>query len=423
VRPQAVLAQRTFASLRKHRNYRLYFASHGVSFVGARMQQIAAYWLVLELTGSPVAVGALAFVQLLPVTVFGLFVGSVIDRVNVRRALLTTQTILMLAAATLAVLTISGVVAVWQVYVLAAVQGIVLVLDNPCRHTLVFRIVGKEDLPNAVALSSSLGTMAQIVGAGLGGVVVAVAGAGAAFALNAATYVAVIGALLAMRLAREDPAERVQPTSGIVSGAREGLAFMIRSRRAAVAFFTVLLVSTLAFNVDVLLPLLAKRTLDAGPEVLGLIAAVFGVGALCGALLLATIGRASVRLLLVGAGALGVLELALAPQSTVAAVCLLLFPMGMCSVLWASSALATLQLAAPEHLRGRAASLYFFALQGGAPIGGLLAGWLTAQGGTELAFAFAGTAAVLVTIAGIVALYGPSPFSRRSKELSTATAP
>lgn len=184
------------------------------------------------------------------------------------------------------------------------------------------------------------------------------------------------------------------------------LSFVRRSRRVALAFFAVLALSTVSFNFDVLLPLLARETLAADADVFGLIAAVFGAGALCGALFLATLGRASLRLLLAGAGAYGVLELVLAPQRNLIAVCFLLFLTGSCYVLWGSSALATLQLAAPEHLRGQAASLYFFAFQGGAPLGGLLAGFLTAQGGTKLAFTVAGTAAVLVAIAGSATLYG-----------------
>lgn len=133
---------RTFASLGNHRNFRLYFASHAVSFIGTWMQQIAAYWLVLELTGSPLAVGSLALAQLLPVTVFGLFAGSVIDRFDVRRLLIVEETLLTIGAGTLAVLTLTGVVALWHVYVIATIQGFVLVVGNPGRHTLVFRIVG-----------------------------------------------------------------------------------------------------------------------------------------------------------------------------------------------------------------------------------------------------------------------------------------
>ena len=175
------------------------------------------------------------------------------------------------------------------------------------------------------------------------------------------------------------------------------LSFVRRSRRVSVAFFAVLALSTISFNFDVLLPLLAGETLDADADVFGLMAAVFGAGALCGALFLATLGKARIRLVLGGAMGFGVLELALAPQDSLGPICVLLFLTGGCYLLWGASALASLQLAAPEHLRGRAAALYFFAFQGGAPIGGLLAGWLVDLGGTELSFAVAG-------VTGLVAL-------------------
>ena len=405
----ALVGGRTFASLRNHRNFRLYFASHAVSFIGTWMQQIAAYWLVFELTGSPVAVGSLALAQLLPVTVFGLFAGSVIDRFDVRRLLLVTESLLIVGAATLAVLTLTGAVALWQVYAIATFQGLVLVLDNPARHTLVFRIVGKADLPNAVALSSALGTMARIAGPALGGLVVALAGSGVAFALNSLSYFAVVLALLAMRADELLPFVPPEGRSKFRASLRATLSFVRRSRRVAVAFFTVLVVSTVAFNFDVLLPLLAGQTLDADADVFGLIAAVFGAGALCGALVLATVGKANIRLLLAGVGGYGLLELALAPQQNLAAVCVLLFVTGGFYMLWGSSALASLQLAAPDHLRGQATGLYYFAFPGGAPLGGLLAGWLTARGGTQLAFAVAGTVAVTVAIAGAVLMLTGRP--------------
>ena len=162
--------------------------------------------------------------------------------------------------------------------------------------------------------------------------------------------------------------------------------------------------STFSFNFDVLLPLVAKLTLHEGATTFGLIASVFGCGALCGALILATVGKARMTLVLGGALGFGVLQLLLAPQDALPAVCALLFLGGICYVLWGSSSLATLLLAAPEHLRGRAASLYFFAFMGGAPLGGLIPGSLTAQGGTRLAFAFAGTMALLVVATGAAIL-------------------
>ena len=390
------LGGRTFASLR-HRDYRLYFAGNAVSFVGTWMQQVAAYWLVLQLTDSPVAVGALALVQTLPVTAFGLLGGAIADRVDLRRMVVACESVLALAAATLAVLALSGDIAAWHLYAAGVVQGLAIALDAPARHTLVFRIVGRDDLPNAVGLSSGLGTTARIVGPALGGVVVATAGAGVAFAANAVSYVIVIAAVLAMRVGA-GPATSAR--THVLASVADTFRFAFGVRRVTITFLAVLLVSTFSFNFDVLLPLVAGRTLDEGAEIFGLVASVFGAGALCGALILATIGRARLLLVLGGAAGFGAFQLVLAQQETVAAVCVLLFVIGVFYVLWGSSALATLQLAAPDDLRGRAASLYFFAFQGGAPLGGILAGWLTAHGGTRLAFTVAGTIAVLVAAAG-----------------------
>ena len=180
----------------------------------------------------------------------------------------------------------------------------------------------------------------------------------------------------------------------VLGGARDRCASSRSSRRAGVAFFVVLMLATFAFNFNVLLPLVADRTLT-GRRTFGLIAAVFGAGRSCGALINATSGQASLRRLLIGALGFGFFELVLAPQSTLAAVCLLLFATGICYTLWGTNALAILQLEAPEHLRGRAASLYFFAFQGGAPLGGLFAGWLVSVGGTRLAFVLGGVVSVL----------------------------
>lgn len=425
MRPVAALSalgDRTFGSLRRHRNYRLYFAGNGISFIGTWMQQIAAYWLVLELTGSPVAVGALALVQTLPVTVLALVGGTIADRVNLRRLVVTCESVLAAVAGVLAFLALTGLIEVWQLYLLGLVQGIAIAIDAPARHTLVFQIVGRDDLPNAVGLSSALGTSARIIGPALGGLVVAAAGAGVAFAVNAISYLIVICAILAMRLPARPP--RSSPAPPVLVGIAEALAFAWSSRRVAVTFLTVLLVSTFSFNFDVLLPLLARLTLDHGAATFGLIASVFGMGALCGALIIATIGRARLLLVLIGAAGFGGFQLVLAPQESLPAVCVVLFVIGVFYVLWGSSALATLQLAAPEHLRGRAASLYFFAFMGGAPLGGLLAGLLTERGGTRLAFAVAGTLALVVAVCGsLILLAGRSSAARASHQSRSLDRP
>jgi MFS family permease len=415
--PLTALGDRTFGSLRRHRNYRLYFAGSGISFIGTWMQQIAAYWLVLDLTDSAVAVGALALVQTLPVTALALVGGSIADRIDLRRMVVTCETVMGIQAAVLCVLALTGLIATWQLYVLGLVQGVAVALNGPARHTLVFQIVGRDDLTNAIALTASLGTTARILGPAVGGVVVAAFGPGVAFGLNAASYAIVICALLAMRLAPR-PA-RTDPLPGVLAGVGQSFRFAVSSRRVAVTFFTLLLVSTFAFNFDVLLPLLAKLTLDQGPRTFGLIASVFGAGALTGSLILATVGRTRLLLVLGGALGFGSLQLVLARQDSLPAVCAVLYVTGIFYILWGSSSLATLQLAAPEHLRGRAASLYFFGFMGGAPLGGLIAGTLTAHGGTHLALTVAGTIAIVVATTGAaILLAGRS--SRAGKRRPTA---
>ncbi len=409
----STLGDRTFGSLRRHRNYRLYFAGNGISFIGTWMQQIAAYWLVLELTRSPVAVGGLALAQTLPITLLALVGGAIADRVDLRRMVVVCEGSLAIAATVLATLALTDHIAVWHLYVLGVVQGVAVALDAPARHTLVFQIVGREDLPNAVALSSGLGTSARIIGPALGGFVVAAAGAGVAFALNAFSYLVVIAAILAMRLPPREP--RPAPHPALLAGVLEALAFAWSSRRVAVTFLAVLSVGTFSFNFDVLLPLVARVTLDQGATTLGLIASVFGAGALCGALILATVGRARLVLVLLGAFGFGGFQLVLARQESLGWVCVVLFVIGIFYILWGSSALATLQLAAPDRLRARAASLYFFAFLGGAPLGGMIAGSLTAHGGTQLAFTVAGTVAVSVALVGsAVALSGRPASAPRS---------
>ena len=300
---------------------------------------------------------------------------------------------------------------------LAGLQGIAQAVGGPARHALVFEMVGPEDLANAVSLNSSLGTAARVLGPAIGGIVVAVAGAGVAFGVNSLSFLAEVAALLALDTALLHRPIRDR-TARIVGGAAESLRFVRSSHRAGVAFFAVLVLSTLSFNFNVLLPLVAQQTLHGSAQTFGLIAAVFGAGALCGALINATSGRASLRRLLIGATGFGVFELILAPQSSLVPVCVILFAIGFFYIQWGTTALATIQLEAPERLRGRAASLYFFAFLGGAPLGGLFAGWLVEVGGTQLAFYVAGLVAVLtalVSAATLVRRPRPPGGSRRRR--------
>lgn len=394
------LNKRTFASLR-YRNYRLFFSGQVVSVTGTWMQNIATAWLVLELTGSPVAVGVLALCQFLPFSALGLFSGVLVDRMDARRLVVGTQAASMALAAALAALTLSGLAAPWHVYLIAALRGAVLVFDAPARQALTYQMVGPHELPNAVALNSSLFNGARVVGPALGGAVVALAGAGLCFAVNAASFVAVLAVLLAMRSDELVPLERDGPRPTLVRGTWEALRYARRTPRVALVLAVVFVVSTFAFNFNVLLPVLARQTLRSGPEVFGILTACFGAGALVGALLSAALARASVAAVLVGAAGFGLSELLLAAERSLTAAGALLVVTGVSFTVWSANANATLQLEAPDALRGRVVGLYYYAFNGAQPVGGMLAGWLAATGGTALAFAVGGSVTLLACLTAL----------------------
>jgi MFS family permease len=394
--------RRTFASLRRHRNYRLFFAGQIVSVSGTWMQNIAAAWLVLQLTHSPVAVGVLALCQFLPFTIFGLFAGVLVDRLDARRTVMATQAAALVLAAILAGLTLAGHVTAFDVELLTALRGVVLVLDAPARQALTFAMVGPDELPNAVALNSSLFNAARVVGPAVGGALVAAVGVGACFTLNAASYLAVLAGLAAMRPGELHPVERPDRPPRFLRGTAEALAHVRRTPSTLLALTIVFVVSTLSFNFNVLLPVLADQTLAADAGVFGLVTAAFGAGALAGALGAASLGRASWSVLVGAVSGFGVAQLVVAPLHDATAAAVLLFVAGACFTLWTSVANSTVQLSTPGPLRGRVIGLYYFAFNGAGPAGGVLAGWLAARGGTELAFAVSGASALAAALAAAV---------------------
>jgi MFS family permease len=390
------LNARTFASLKRHRNYRLFFTGQVISVSGTWMQNVALAWLVVELTSSPIAVGALAFCRFIPFTILGLVAGVVADRIDNRKLVITTQAVSMALSAVLAVLVLTGAETLWLVYVLATLGGTALVFDAPGRHALTFQMVGRDELPNAVALNASLFNASRVVGPAVAGVLIAAFGVGICFALNTVTFVAVLIGLLMMRKEELVPVERSGEPPTMMKGIREGFAWVLRSPEMRLVLSIVTVVSTVGFNFHVILPLLASDTLDTGPEVFGILSACFGGGALVGALLSAALGRASWKVLVLGTAGFSVCLLLLAPLHSVVPCAILLFATGVCFTLWTSNANSILQLRAPDHLRGRVVSLYLWAFAGLAPLGGLFAGWLCEIGGTQLSFAVAGATGLLM---------------------------
>jgi MFS family permease len=391
------LNARTFASLRRHRNYRLYFTGQVISLSGTWMQNIALGWLVYHLTHSAFQVGVLAFLRFIPFTLLSLPAGVLADRFDNRRVLMLTQATSMVFAGLLAALVYAGRSPVWAVFVLAALGGIATVFDAPNRHALTMQLVGRKELPNAVALNASLFNLARVVGPALAGVLIGAFGAGLCFAINAASFLAVLAALGLMR-----PSELYAPERGesprLLRGMRQGLGYVRRTPAIRLILLMTMVVSTVGFNFNVLIPVLAGKTLHGSGFVFGALGAAFGLGALGGALLSASMARASRRMLLLGGAGFSIGLLVLAPLATVWAAALLLCVTGFFFVAWTSNSQSVLQLTSPDHLRGRVLSIYLFAFGGFAPIGGLVAGWLSEVGGTRLAFSVAGLSCLAVTV-------------------------
>ena len=383
------LQARTFRSLHDHRNYRLFFSGQVVSVSGTWMQNVALAWLVIQMTHSPLAVGALAFCRFVPFTVFGLFAGVLADRVDNRRLVIGTQSLSMVLSATLAVLALTGTATLPLVFLLAVLSGIAQVFDAPGRQALTYQLVGGDELPNAVALNSSLFNMSRVVGPAIAGVLIAAVNVGACFIVNALSFLAVLAGLLAMRTDELFPVER-GARAGVLADVREGIAFVRQSRELRLVLGIVTVMSTVGFNFNVILPLLASSTLHTGPRTFGVLSAAFGAGALAGALATATLGRASWKGLFVGLTGFSLAMLALAPLRGTVACGVLLFFVGGSFTLLTANANALIQTGAPGHLRGRVVSLYLFAFAGLAPVGGIVAGWLVQIGGTSLAFGVAG---------------------------------
>ncbi len=396
-------SSRTFASLKRHRNYRLYFGGQVVSLSGTWMQNVAQAWFVLQLTGgSAFAVGALAVCQFGPYALLGLFGGSLADRLRGRTALVFTQAALMCVAAALAGLALTHSAQVWEVFLLATASGSVLIIDTPVRQAFTIQMVGRPELPNAIALNSSLFNASRIFGPAIAGLLIATAGVGICFLINAVSYVAVVAALVLMRESELHPINRGDSRPTLLRGVGEGLAYAWRTPSVRLVLLLMLVISTLGINFNVLLPVLASHTLRSGPEVFGLLSASFGVGALAGALVSASLSRASIRLVLVGGIGFSASLLLLAPQSTVVGACMALVITGVTFSLYASQSNSSLQMVVPDRLRGRVLSLYGYVFFGTAPLGGLFAGWFSGRFGTGPFLLIVGGVSLLAAAVGVL---------------------
>lgn len=385
----------TFSSLRV-RNYRLFFTGQLVSVTGTWMQWVAQSWLVLKLTGSGVALGTVTALQFVPSVIGGMWGGVVADRFDRRRILLVTQALAGALALVLGVLTATGTVRLWMVYLLAFLSGCVMIADVPARHAFVTEMVGTKDVANAVALNAAVFNAGRVVGPAIAAALIASAGLAWAFLLNGLSYVAVIAGLAAMNtgaLFREGLTERA------ASQIREGLRYAWRTPELRRAILLVSLVGTFGFNFTVVLPLIAQETFHGGAGTYGMLTSIMAGGSVAGSLLAARRGRPTSRLLLASTVGFSIFMLGAATAPWLWLEALMLVPVGAAGIMLFSTANATFQVRTPAFLRGRVMALYSVVFLGGTAVGGPVAGWVSETLGPRMGLGMGGVAGV--TAAGI----------------------
>jgi MFS family permease len=379
-----------------NRNFALFFAGQGLSLCGTWMQSLAQSWLIYRLTGSPLLLGLVGFVSQVPVLGFGLLGGVLADRWPRHRLLLITQSLSLLQAMILAGLTLSGHITIGWIMGLAAVLGLINALDMPVRQSFIADLVPRADLPSAIGLNSSAFNAARIIGPSVAGFLVAAVGEGVCFLVNALSFLAVIGCLLAMEVPQKAKAAQAHAIIFLAEGLR--YARSTPHVRAALALIAVLSLTAMPYTV--LLPVFAGNVLHTDANGLGWLMAATGMGALAGALRIARRGtiRGLGRLIAGATLLFGVSLLALAASTALWFSIPVLLVVGYGMITGMAGCNTLLQSLVPDHLRGRVMSLYTLFFLGMAPIGSLMAGALAAHLGTPLTIAAGGIGAILGAI-------------------------
>ncbi|MGW5262708.1 MFS transporter [Microbispora sp. NPDC004025] len=376
-----------FRSLRNH-NYRLFAAGGVVSNVGTWMQRTAQDWLVLDLShGRGSALGVTVALQFLPTMLFGMFGGVIADRYPKRRILMVAQTLMGLLALTMGVLVLTGTAQVWHVYAMAFTLGLVSCVEVPTRQSFVVEMVGRRDLPNAIALNSSTFNLARVVGPAVAGLLISWMGTGPIFVLNAASFAAVITGLALMRVSELRSPEPVPRGKGQL---REGLRYVGSRPDLLLPLLLVAFMAIFAQSFSTSIALMAKQEFGAGASSFGVASSAFAVGAFGGALLAARRVKPSRRFLIAGALCFGLFQVAAGLAPGYPAFLLMLVPAGMAMITVNTTANTIVQLGASPEMRGRVMGIYVLVFTGGAPIGSPLVGWLAELAGPRVSVVAAG---------------------------------
>ncbi|HEX7837365.1 MAG TPA: MFS transporter [Kofleriaceae bacterium] len=396
----------------RHRNYRLYFTGQGISVIGTWLTRFATVWMAYDLTHSALMLGLVGFFSQAPTSIIAPFAGVLIDRWDRHRTIVVAQVAAMLQSAALAVFALTHTMTVWHLIVLGAVQAVINAFDLPARQSFLGQMIeDRADLPNAIALNSSMVNSARLIGPAVAAVLVALWGVGICFTIDAASYLAVIGSLLAMRVARRPVPTR---TRAVLADLQEGLRYVWNFPLVRAVLLLLAASSVLAGAYSTLLPLVAGTTLHGGPDTLGFLMGAAGLGALTGALYLASrtsvVGLAAViKRCSLGLG-VGMIALEFATSTAVAVP--LLFVMGMSMMVQLASTNTMIQSIVDDKMLGRVMSLYTVAFFGGMPVGALLEGMLASQIGAIHTFAVAGVLCVACGLVFAAALPGLRRVSR-----------
>lgn len=396
-----------FRSLRT-RNYRLFASGQIVSNTGTWMQRVAQDWLVLSLThGSGTALGIATGLQFLPLLLFGLWGGVIADRYPKRVTLMVTQTVMGLLALILGMLAVTGSARLWHVYVLAFGLGLATVIDNPTRQTFVIEMVGKADLPNAIALNSAIFNLARVVGPAVAGGVIYLVGTGPAFLLNAASFGAV---LLGLALMRQKELLTVDPVPRAKGQLRAGLAYVRGRRDLMMVLMLIGFIAGFGMNFQVTTALISREVFHRDAASFGLAGALLAVGSVAGALLAARRVRPDRRMLMGAAVLFGVLEVTAGLMPTYESFLALLVPTGLAMMTFTTAANAMMQLGIAPEMRGRVMGLYMLVFLGTNPFGAPAIGWLAEVFGPRSGMVLGGIVSLVATlIITAVVLTRPAP--------------
>jgi MFS family permease len=403
IRPAGPLTEIHGLRAFRHRNYRLFFAGQLISLIGTWMQQVAQAWLVLQLTHDPLWLGLVSVAQFGPVIIFGLFGGVIADHLPKRKTLLVTQSVAMILAFVLFGLTVTGVVQVWHVMILAALLGTANAVDMPARQAFAVEMVGRGDVTNAVGLNSAIFNASRIVGPAIAGLLIGAFDISIAFLINGISFMAVIGAYLMMRdeeLRPVPPMARPTSVRAVFENLAEGARYVRNTPLVLLAITVVGLVATFGMNFQVLIPPLADHVLKVGPSGYGFLMAASGLGSTVLALSIAFKRRVGPTPIVVGAIALGLGSVVVALSTSYPISLIAMVIVGGGGIGMAVTANTTIQMAVPDQLRGRVMSVYTTVFAGSVPAGGLLMGAIASTWGVPLALMIGAILSLVVGVGG-----------------------